>query len=215
METVPIIRFAALAAALLASANFVAGDASRYHRLKWDPQATLGNNDVILCVLDVVASGEISVNAIMKCIKTFQILSDPIPDDSNKFVNFKIKNSENIPETGMVNNADLIWGKWQLNGKDVETVDKLEFDSSKTAEFSATGDEFRPSVSEGFFNIHLNEKIIADVYFKVPFTGTNILVVSQRVKEYICNESGYSPAGSLTIEIVCHKLSGSNEKNDK
>ncbi|CAH0605775.1 unnamed protein product [Chrysodeixis includens] len=205
MKTAPVIRLAALAAVLFVSAS-VAGEDPRYNRFRWDDQAALSKDDVILCIMDAVSSGDLSMISVLKCIKTFQDPNDPIPDGLNNYIHFKVQNGDSISETGTIMNADLTWGKWQQDDKDVDSVNNIEFDTKKRAQFTAIGRDMSPSGAEGSFEIYENGKPIADVDFSVPFMGVNRLKIHALDSRYLCEDAGFNVGGSLTVEIVCHKL---------
>ncbi|CAD0197431.1 unnamed protein product [Chrysodeixis includens] len=204
MKTTYVVRLAALAAVLLASGKVDAGNAHYVERFeRFSPEQSIG---IIMCLANLVFTNNISVLSIMTCVSG---LSQPQPFSlgEGNYINFKIENGESVSETGMIMNAELTWGKWQQDGNDIDTVNRIEFDSKdKRAEFSAVGRENSPSGAEGFFEIFENDTPIAKVIFDVPFMGDNQLKIKQLDKGFLCDDSGFDSDGSLTIEIVCHKL---------
>ncbi|CAD0197430.1 unnamed protein product [Chrysodeixis includens] len=204
MKTTYVVRLAALAAVLLASGKVDAGNAHYVERFeRFSPEQSIG---IIMCLANLVFTNNISVLSIMACVSG---LSEPQPFawGEGNYINFKIVNGESVSESGMIMNAELTWGKWQKDGKDIDTVNRTEFDSKgKRAEFSAVGRTGVPSGAEGFFEIFEDDKVIAKVIFDVPFMGDNKLKIKQLDKGFLCDDSGFDAGGSLTIEIVCHKL---------
>ncbi|XP_026737097.1 uncharacterized protein LOC113500477 [Trichoplusia ni] len=202
MKTTSVIRFAALAAVLLASANVDAWKTNSVE-LKERPSAKNALN-IVMCLVNLVLTGNISVISILSCVKPIGL--PIVPYGLNNYIHFLIENDESISETGYVMNAELTWGKWQQDGDDIATVNRLEFNNKQRAEFSAVGREYSPSGTQGFFEIFEKDKPIAKVTFDVPFVGNNRFKIKQLDEGYLCEHQGFSAGGSLTIEIVCNKI---------
>lgn len=211
MKTTSLIQFTVLAAVVLASANVSASDACYGQPLRGGGSSRGSAIEIILCLINLVTTGNVTPSEVLKCMARNQMHMMP-PGEQN-FAHFSVRNGESVSETGTIMNAELTWGKWQVHGTDVDTVNNMEFDSSKPATFTAIGRSFAASGTEGFFEIHESGKNIAVVQFDVPFVGANKLHIKQVDKSYLCDDKGFSGSGSPTIEITCHKIASSRMYN--
>ncbi|CAH2062171.1 unnamed protein product, partial [Iphiclides podalirius] len=124
------------------------------------------------------------------------------------YANFIVKNGNSIREDGLIKNAELSWGKWQRDGEDLATINKIRFNTVRSANFRALGRDNSPTGVEGTFEIYEGAKKIAIVVFNIPFWGANELEIREMDDEFVCKQRGFTPKGSPTIVIKCHKISG-------
>ncbi|CAH2062173.1 unnamed protein product, partial [Iphiclides podalirius] len=122
------------------------------------------------------------------------------------FANFVVTNGKGVSEDGFIMNAALSWGKWQLAGRDVTTVNNIGFGSAKAASFRASGRDSSPSGAEGTFKINEGARKIAVVEFSIPFWGRNEIVIRNLDDQFLCKQRGFTSKGSPTINITCHKV---------
>ncbi|CAH2062177.1 unnamed protein product, partial [Iphiclides podalirius] len=205
MKTTSIIRFAALSVVLLASVKVSCQQPSKSQlqevSAKLGPDVT---NKIILCLMNLVMSQDITVKSVLKCVASSGVR--PIPYGAGNFANFIVKNGKSIKEDGVIQNAALSWGKWQQDGQDVTTVNNIEFNNVQEANFRASGRDNSPSGAEGQFEIHVGGKNVAVVEFDIPFWGENHFKIRHVDDQFLCNQSGFTSDGSPTINIKCHKL---------
>ncbi|CAH2062170.1 unnamed protein product, partial [Iphiclides podalirius] len=125
----------------------------------------------------------------------------------DNYANFILKNGNSVSEVGTVKNAKLTWGKWQHDGDDLATVNNVRFNTVTAATFRASGRENSPSGAEGSFEIYEGARKVAVVVFDIPFWGTNQVEIRELDDEFVCKQRGFTPTGSPTIIIKCHKIS--------
>ncbi|CAH2062172.1 unnamed protein product, partial [Iphiclides podalirius] len=139
---------------------------------------------------------------VLECVTSRRLLP---PKRRGYYANFLVTNGKGVSEEGFIMNAALSWGKWRLGGRDVTTVNNIGFNSDKSADFLASGRSGSPSGTEGTFEIHEGAKKVAIVEFSIPFWGKNELKIRDLDDQFVCNQRGFTPNGSPTININCHK----------
>ncbi|ABF70546.1 hypothetical protein [Trichoplusia ni ascovirus 2c] len=160
-----------------------------------------------VCLTKLATSGgSFDMSEIMKCINT------AIPRGENNAVQFHVHNGAGAKNNGFISNAVLTWGKWQVNGVDVVSVNGMKFSNTNTAIFKAMGRENSPSGTEGSFDIIENDsELAATVTFSVPWSGQDkINVKNAGGSNYVCAPSETRGlVGPLSYDILCHKINNS------
>ncbi|CAD0197433.1 unnamed protein product [Chrysodeixis includens] len=215
MKTSSLIQFAALAVALFATVN-ASGCASAYSQrgMDWGSIVGMLNCEKILCIMNVVSSGDITMMAIMKCMAGARRTAVPMAfyslDMSDTYATFTIKNADNLDEAGKIMNSALNSGQWVHDDKDVHTVNNIEFDQLTPVVFSASSsDESNKKGTKGSFEIYEAGKGVAEVSFNIPFSGHNKLSIKPLNKHYVCKATGWQEVGSPEVSIICYKIASS------
>ncbi|XP_026737515.1 uncharacterized protein LOC113500818 [Trichoplusia ni] len=213
MKTTSVIRFAALAAVLLASTNVDAYCSASSKRMDWSAVAGMVDCEKILCVINLVTSGEFTMTGVMKCITGFgrfeenRIATFAMFQSELHSVTFDIKNDNNVGGKGKIMNSALSSGQWVRDDQKVYTVNNIVFNQIKSAEFKAVStDEENSEGVKGSFEIHLDGSGIAEVSFELPYFGPNTIEISPINKRYVCKVTGWQASGSPEASIVCYKI---------
>ncbi|XP_026737517.1 uncharacterized protein LOC113500821 [Trichoplusia ni] len=202
MKTTSVIRFAALAAVLLASANVDAWKIDDFD-LKERPSPKNALN-IVMCLVNLVLTGNISMTSILSCITSRSRAITYAKGDWNYYVDLVVQNGEFLSEKGTIAGSHMKYGKWQKDGADVPNVDNIEF-NKQPAKFRAVGQEGNINGVAGYFEIHEEGAPIAKVLFESPLDGDARVIIRQLNTDYLCTDSWYyNPY--FTIDVSCYSL---------
>ncbi|CAD0197432.1 unnamed protein product [Chrysodeixis includens] len=203
MKSTSAIRFAVVAAVLLASANV---DASKTDRLgpfkRPSASAAIG---MIMCLAKIAIIGDFSLGSVLSCLTG---LSKPVAflaAEETYRVEITVTNGEFLSENGLIMNSHLKFGTWEKDNAAVESVDNIAFNKDY-ARFSAVDLTNNINGVAGYFEIHENGKAVAKVLFDAPRDAEeDRIIVRSLDKDYLCSDNWhYDP--HLIINVICYSV---------